>query len=159
MATRRCRVCKKTKTLDEDHYEPNVRHKKTTGYRQICRVCLNAYRREKAAINPRSYIKRLCSQLKYGRKKRDPHLSWTVTPDDLFVIYQKQDGRCALTGEMMTHDYGLPTNISIDRINSSGNYEPQNIQLVCARINMMRGTMSVEEFKSWCSKVEGSDGR
>jgi len=45
------------------------------------------------------------------------------------------------------------TNASIDRILAGGNYEKNNVQLVCAAVNRLRTNMSVEEFIEWCRKV------
>lgn len=43
--------------------------------------------------------------------------------------------------------------MSIDRIDSSKNYENDNVQLVDKRINMMKGSLSNEEFVNLCTKV------
>jgi hypothetical protein len=71
-------------------------------------------------------------------------------------IYHAQDGKCALSGEQMTHITGkgrVPTNISIDRIDSSKGYVPGNVQLVCAIINCMKNEHPQEEFIKFCQKV------
>lgn len=44
-------------------------------------------------------------------------------------------------------------NMSIDRINSDIGYEEGNIQWVDKRINMMKGSLSNEEFIELCTKV------
>ena len=44
-------------------------------------------------------------------------------------------------------------NLSIDRIDSFKGYEKDNIQLVDKRINMMKGSLSNEEFIELCTKV------
>lgn len=57
-------------------------------------------------------------------------------------MYYKQEGKCALSGEILTkialEDKGINKyNVSIDRINSSKDYTKDNIQLVGAIINIM----------------------
>ncbi len=44
-------------------------------------------------------------------------------------------------------------NMSIDRIDSNIGYEEGNIQWVDKRINMMKGSLSNEEFIELCTKV------
>lgn len=43
--------------------------------------------------------------------------------------------------------------MSIDRIDSNGVYEEGNVQWVDKRINMMKGTLSNEEFIELCTMV------
>ena len=42
---------------------------------------------------------------------------------------------------------------SLDRIDSSRGYVPENVQWVHKVINRMKGTLSDDEFKSWCRTV------
>ena len=79
-----------------------------------------------------------------------------LTLDYMMGIYHAQDGKCALSGEQMTHITGKgrgSTNISIDRIDSSKGYVPGNVQLVCAIINCMKNEHPQEEFIKFCQKV------
>jgi hypothetical protein len=65
-----------------------------------------------------------------------------------------QGQRCALSaipiGWSVT---GWEHSASIDRINNDKGYCLDNIQLVHKKINMMRGTLSVEEFVEMCKAV------
>lgn len=115
--------------------------------------------------NSRSHYKR-CSEdvtvyfkylVKYSRRRRpDGH---TITYEHLLKKWRHQEGRCALTGILLTHEVkangGKPkhTNISIDRIDASQPYTPENTQLVCWIVNVMRRDMTPTEFVSWCEKV------
>lgn len=96
----------------------------------------------------RKYFNRLCSR-SFNRG--------ALTADMLLALLDKQGGKCALSGELMTCDLvkGVrsPTNASIDRINPKGEYTADNIQLVCAIINKFRIDTSVAEFIDWCKKV------
>jgi hypothetical protein len=56
----------------------------------------------------------------------------------------------------MTYQSGIgrvPTNISIDRIDSSLGYDPSNIQLVCVQANKMKAELNQKELVSWCSDI------
>jgi hypothetical protein len=41
----------------------------------------------------------------------------------------------------------------MDRIDGSKGYEEGNIQLTCAYVNNMRGTMPLNEFKEMCKAI------
>lgn len=74
----------------------------------------------------------------------------------LVNLYRLQQGRCAITGAMMTWASGaghVSTNVSIDRIRPKGRYEPGNVRLVCHVVNLMRRDMPDEEFVGWCRAV------
>lgn len=96
---------------------------------------------------PRSYLRQLKAQK--GRKE--------LYLDDLVTLWEKQGGRCAITGEPMTHrrEAGkrLTTNGSIDRIVPGGRYTIDNIRLVCSIVNKMRLDMSDDELKMWCELI------
>lgn len=72
----------------------------------------------------------------------------------VFSLYEKQNGKCAISGETLTFQKNnLSTNISIDRIDSSLGYVIGNIQLVCAYVNTMKWNKSIDELLFWCNKI------
>jgi hypothetical protein len=80
-----------------------------------------------------------------------------LTVEDLFEIYNRQNGKCALTGVKLTcHrsvEYHNPTNASLDRIKAGGEYSKDNLQLVCSAVNKFRHNLTIKEFIEWCRKV------
>ena len=48
-------------------------------------------------------------------------------------------------------------NMSIDRKDNDRGYTKDNIQLVCYRINMLRGGMDLDRFKEIISWIRGED--
>ena len=137
-------------------------HKKP---RSKCRDCYNQYQQQyyqtcKKHMGKRSphyarkyktmhlYLRRLLTKAR-NRRKRE----CTITLPQLISIYNQQDGRCALTGLLLTHEANKETNASIDRINSNYGYTVENVQLVCARVNFMKGNLSDCHFVMWCKKV------
>lgn len=80
-----------------------------------------------------------------------------LTREDLLKQLEKQNYRCALTGQLLTCELvkGVKskTNASVDRIIAGGPYTPANIQLVCVAVNHFREETSVSEFIDWCRKV------
>ena len=74
----------------------------------------------------------------------------------LIELLEKQGGRCAVSGVEMTRISGnghVATNISIDRIDSSKGYTPDNIQLVCHIVNLMKHNLSTSQLVNWCRKI------
>ncbi len=105
------------------------------------------YHKKMRSKSPRSFMSQLRSY--YNRKE-------SLSLDFLENMYSKQKGLCAISGEEMTHilDNGkYPTNISIDRIDSSLGYSEDNVQLVCHRVNLMKTDGTLEELIDWCDKI------
>lgn len=79
-----------------------------------------------------------------------------LTVDQLVNLWNTQHGRCALTGVLMTHSHiqdCTKTNVSIDRIDSNGDYTIANVQLVCCLLNLCKGTLSDDHFRWLCTLV------
>ena len=91
----------------------------------------------------------------------------TVKLDDVYAVGAQQNWRDPFTGEELEFqrggDWGMknafgtgasnPLSCSIDRIDSSKGYIPDNIQLVTARTNVAKGNMNNHEFIEYCKKV------
>ena len=86
----------------------------------------------------------------------------------LMKLWEKQRGRCALTGLPMTwqiatrediaNGYGLGRNVSVDRIDNARGYVKGNIRLICSQLNYMRGSLSDNDFILWCELVVRHNG-
>jgi hypothetical protein len=42
---------------------------------------------------------------------------------------------------------------SLDRIDSTKGYSKDNIQIVCAQVNLMKHELTINELKFWCEKI------
>lgn len=72
----------------------------------------------------------------------------------LWKIYQKQNGKCALTGWNINFGKKAETNtVSIDRIDSNIGYLKNNIQLVHKDVNRIKNHFSDEFFYKVCKAV------
>ena len=60
---------------------------------------------------------------------------------------------CHYTGKALTFDTGKINSISLDRLNASMGYEPNNVVFCCNVINRMKWEFDVPEFIDMCTKV------
>jgi hypothetical protein len=80
--------------------------------------------------------------------------SWELTPEFINELYEKQNGVCFLSGlSIGWAKVGWDHTASIDRIDNNLGYIVENVQLVHKKINMMRGSLTVDEFKKLCCAV------
>lgn len=93
------------------------------------------------------------------RGARDRNLEFLVSIEYLWQLFEKQQGKCALSGiniEFKKFGYKIDRKTqtaSLDRIDSSKGYIEGNVQWVHKRINRMKGNMTDEQFIGWCQKV------
>lgn len=76
--------------------------------------------------------------------------------DALELLWQTQKGLCALTGWPMTMELAngvVPTNCSIDRVDSKKGYVVGNVQLVCRAANVAKSNMSTTDFVKLCRAI------
>lgn len=96
---------------------------------------------------------RYCQRLLYCAGRRRDNLTIEV----LLAQLERQNYRCALSGELLTcrleKGTVCPTNASIDRKIAGGPYSADNIQLVCRALNHWRADTPIPEFVEWCRRV------
>lgn len=133
------------------------------GLQTYCKVCqTNKTYLHLSKFKP--YINNLFKNLITNAKKRNIRVEITV--NDIFNIYEKQNGKCIYSGISMTHNKmpseivedmrtltTNPYNISIDRIDSTRDYNLHNIQLVTVSINHMKWNLSEQVFIEMCNLV------
>lgn len=127
-----------------------------------CKKCGNkSYLKDGEFVNTNAIIKfkydqtinGLPTRIHRGRRKE---LTFNLSLDYLNDLYEQQNHKCALSGISLEPNLSLTMqqqNMSIDRIDSNGGYEEDNVQWVDKRINMMKGTLSNEEFIELCTIV------
>lgn len=148
MSTKTCSRCQKD--LPEDSFtetRPNVR-------RTVCRSCFGARARELRSSGYYSYLKRLVSNT---RSQRKADFEFDISPAHLKELWEKQNGRCAISGVMLTHHTDgtgkKEFNASIDRIDSMQGYIPGNVQLVAYRVNLLKNTLSTDMLYWWVKTI------
>lgn len=73
----------------------------------------------------------------------------------IWELYQKQEGKCALTGWDIVFDKVIENNttVSVDRIDSKLGYLKYNIQLIHKDVNIMKNRFPEEVFYNVCEAV------
>jgi hypothetical protein len=81
-----------------------------------------------------SFLRPMFSSLRCSDRKKKQEFNLDI--DYLLGMLEAQEGRCAATGIKMTHNYGDPRAISIDRIDIKQGHIKGNIQLTCSFYNL-----------------------
>lgn len=71
----------------------------------------------------------------------------------LTELWDKQEGKCALTGAELGYT-GTGWNVaSVDRIDSTKGYVRDNVQWTCWRANEAKSNMSNNDFLNFCATI------
>lgn len=90
------------------------------------------------------------------------NLEFTITIEDMWNTYLKQDKKCALTGlpiffKDSQRRATIEQTASIDRIDSDKGYTPDNIQVVHKDVNRMKNWYSQDRFIEICKLVAANN--
>lgn len=109
------------------------------------------------------FINKLYLSCKHNAMNRAKDVKFNITVKDIMNKYNQQNGLCAVTGIKMTHlafqtddeqeNDMSPFNISIDRKNCDGDYTLDNIELVCASVNIIKTDIDTDELLLLCDKI------
>ena len=151
-----CTKCKKYKPMTSKFFPR--RNNVKCGYGSHCKECEKERKKIKRATQEINDRDRFLSRLLSGCKTRalKNNIPFDLTKEQLIELFEKQNGKCALSNlEMQTVIKAgkNPFNVSIDRIKPGRAYSLSNIRLVCNSINTMRSNLSDEEFLSFCKAV------
>jgi uncharacterized C2H2 Zn-finger protein len=117
-----------------------------------CHICnkkhqLKISRERASTIN--GYLKQLVSTI-YNDVRRKKQGNPDVTLSQLLDLYNKQDGKCAISGiEMQLGDkrngqHGNPYALSLDRIDSDKPYTIDNLQFLIDSVNTFKGQFDLD---------------
>lgn len=164
-SSKTCYQCHETKQTDKFAQRST---KGLRAYRNICNECWKKQRRGYRSTDEfRSKMKAKARVLRASEEFREHEKTMRLarnasSPDtvfrmaihnararapvalmkaDLWDMWNKQQGRCALTGIQMTWAKGkiMPTSISLDRIEPSLGYQVGNVRFICHAVNAFKG--------------------
>ncbi|NBS68964.1 hypothetical protein EBT31_08615 [bacterium] len=122
----------------------------------MCRPCKLATDRQQRSIGYRPYLANLLSKSRDSSRRRR-FTEYAITVDQLADLWELQDGRCAISGVVLTHHNdgtGIKDfNASIDRIDSTLGYVPGNVQLVAYRANVLKQSLSADMLYWWVKTI------
>lgn len=162
--TKPCTRCACVKPLDA-FYTTGKKKDGSPKYNSWCRGCAKqkqaSYHRkiwgpERLQFSAHKRTQSVRAFMVYLLSKARRRNDCGVTADDMEALWSSQSGRCALTGWHMTMVLGkgsVPTNASIDRIDSRGSYTLGNVQLVCRAVNVAKSDLPQAAFIRLCSAV------
>ena len=152
-----CSSCKQYKESNE--FSKSTQNKTRDCLNHVCKECYSTiYKRNRIA---NAIANELDSTLKARfndakQRARKHNIYNDLVIGDLYELWNKQNGKCALSGiDMTTNSYvgRVSTNISIDKIDPTKGYTKSNIQLVCSATNMMKGSLTMNEFIFFCKSI------
>lgn len=98
-----------------------------------------------------THLEYILTNSRGNAKKRK--IKFNLTFEDLMAQLLIQDGKCFYTGVDLVYSTKSDCTVSIDRIDSDGDYKPGNIQFTAAKINIMKNTLTNEQFISICKLI------
>lgn len=164
-----CSRCKNSFPKTKEYFG-NCKRGKTTYLHSWCRKCVREYSLKKYNENPnlrRKYHKNfirtpsgIYSQLHKRVHAHNNINSILISREDFIEWYEKQDKKCIYCGikEEDLHKVSDAHNnnskrLTIDRMNSSKNYEKDNIVLACSKCNLIKNDLfSYGEMKEIAQK-------
>jgi len=152
--TKICSMCK----VEQDVINFNSCKTATDGLYPSCKKCAKNSQKKWLESDIKNFIKKVYISCKSNCVRRSKDLVFAITEEDILELYYKQNGKCALSGQILTkialEDKGINKyNVSIDRINSSKGYTKDNIQLVGAIVNIIKNDMEEKDFILFVSSI------
>ena len=118
-----------------------------------CFQCAKCAAKERGAIQAERNGKvgelTLTRYTKLQRSAETRNISFNVSMEYLWNLFEYQNHTCAITGDYISSI----TEASLDRIDSNGNYEEGNVQWVTYLANVSKHTMNMNELYEFCKKV------
>lgn len=147
--------------------EKVIAHRLTRGTTVGCRRCTRAgsshYKWGGSGKIPGTVLYTIKQNAK-NRSKNGREIEVNLTSEYLAELYEKQNGKCAITGLPIeasitnTKNRGRVWTASVDRIDSSKGYIEGNVQWLHKDINRMKWDLDTDKFIELCKLVANNNG-
>lgn len=157
MNTKVCVECLKEKSLDLFH----KRTKSKDGHTFKCKSCISKYgklHRKQQNITRQKWVaikrhenldKERASLTIHSHKHKG--IAINISLEDLTLLFYNSK-YCPICGDLYDSERDSSQK-SLDRIANEMEINANNIWIICKRCNIMKGTMTMDEFKLHCKKV------
>jgi hypothetical protein len=138
-----CSECSVSKSIKS--FNSNI--KAWDGLSSLCRECASVANKERYRRYGR--VQGLSAIFNYSVKSaKQRGVPFDLPIEDMYRMWEHQEGRCAYSGRSMTLEAGSPLKASLDRIDSNLGYTPDNVVLCCLLVNLMKRNLTMDEFRS-----------
>ena len=161
--TRYCPHCEEWKDIYKFDWK---REGKPGNYTRIklqvkCAKCRRKQQIKKYSSDPHSFVfRRIQLILQPSASRKNGRRKSKLTREEFMNEWMQQFNRlglsCPKTRQLMTYTKGsgeVLTNISVDRINSTRDYEKGNVQFVCLAYNTMKNKYPEHVLMTWCQHI------
>lgn len=117
-----------------------------------CRKCVHEQMRICGALSFQRYF-----LTKQGAERRG--IRFDITRAQLQQLYDEQEGKCAISGVPIVFGNSIrevkagADTASLDRKDSTKAYTMDNIQWVHRVVNIMKGSLSLDQLVRWCRQI------
>lgn len=160
---RKCRTCREIKELNNDNF---VKRNTENGWRGNCRVCHNKNVRLKQEMSKSELASAKRYRLKYKKTKPLETLlkvargnanrtskEFNIDLKHLNDLWILQKGICYYTNKPMLFEIGFDNSVSLDRMDSSKGYLPNNIVLCQKKTNIMKNNATIKELIEFAEDI------
>ena len=160
-ASKACIHCNETYPIECYRWErkPN---RKTERYR--AGECNSCWKIRYRAYNklPHVRIKHMVYDMRKNSRRKNLG-DCTIEPQDIYDLFDSQDGKCALTGFHMTLSSSDDQELrryaaTVDRVDNERGYTLDNVWLVTMLANQIKSNVELEVFVEWCAAVTATVG-
>jgi hypothetical protein len=150
-----CRHCNKSKDLSEFGIQCGRPH---TYCRACCNIKQKAWQKKHRGYRGSGKLKRfadrkLMQRLRKIRTYANGRSECTLSDDFLLSLWEKQEGKCALSGIDMVLETNNLFVVSLDQINPGKGYAEGNVQLLTWAVNRAKGEIPLDQFITLCQQI------
>lgn len=125
----------------------------------MCVVCRNRSKENSKELNPNwkgfgEIPGEVLQKIRQNAQRRGREIEVDITCECLDIQWKKQEGRCAYTNRKLK----IMDDASVDRIDSSKGYTPDNIEWVHKDVNKAKMALSKEDFMKMIFEIHAHLG-